>query len=83
VMFTTCEPCPMCLTAIHWAKIDKVFYGATIEDAVHAGFQELEFPAKDLARLGKSPLIVEDGVMRKECAALFTLWKNSALSQSY
>src|SRR5688572_12536560 len=30
MMFTTCEPCPMCLAAIHWAKFDAVIYGATI-----------------------------------------------------
>src|SRR5437763_16263183 len=33
VMFTTCEPCPMCLAAVHWAKFDRVVYGATIADA--------------------------------------------------
>ncbi|MCX6101946.1 MAG: nucleoside deaminase [Proteobacteria bacterium] len=83
VMFTTCEPCPMCLSAIHWAKIDKVYYGATIADAAEAGFKELEFPAKELARLGKSPLVVEEGLCREECASLFSLWKNAALSKTY
>ena len=83
VMYTTCEPCPMCLAAIHWAKIDKVYYGATIEDAVKAGFQELEFPAKELAKQGKSHLIVVDGLCQDECTALFSLWKNASLSHSY
>lgn len=32
-MYTTCEPCPMCLTATHWAKIDTCYFGATIADA--------------------------------------------------
>ncbi len=83
VMYTTCEPCPMCLSAIHWAKIDVVYFGATITDAADAGFKELEFPAKELAKLGKSPLKVEDGLCREECAALFPLWKNTGLSKSY
>jgi tRNA(Arg) A34 adenosine deaminase TadA len=83
VMFTTCEPCPMCLSAIHWAKIDTVYFGATIADAANAGFKELEFPAKELAKQGKSPLKVEDGLCREECAALFSLWKNAGLSHSY
>src|SRR5262249_5781052 len=71
VMYTTCEPCPMCLSAIHWAKFVRCVYGATIEDAAKAGFHELHFAAKDLARQGGSPVLVEDGVLRPECAELF------------
>lgn len=70
-LYTTCEPCPMCLTAIHWAKIDRVVYGATIADAEHAGFSELTIGAKDMVERGGSPLKVEDGLLRRECAALF------------
>lgn len=76
-MYTTCEPCPMCLTAIHWAKIDRVPYGATIADAAKAGFSELRVGASDLARMGGSPLRVEPGPLREECAALFAEWKQS------
>jgi guanine deaminase len=71
VMYTTCEPCPMCLSAIHWAKFDRCVFGATIADAENAGFSELTLPAKELARQGGSPLIVEDGLLRAECAELF------------
>ena len=71
VMYTTCEPCPMCLSAIHWAKFARCVFGATIEDAASAGFCELHFPAKELARQGGSPLVVEDGVLRAECVELF------------
>src|SRR6516165_9769852 len=39
-MYSTCEPCPMCLSAIHWARIDRVVFGATIADAALAGFNE-------------------------------------------
>ena len=82
-MFTTCEPCPMCLTAIHWAKIDRVVYGATIEDAANAEFQELKFPAEELARKGGSLLKVEAGPYRDVCAGLFQEWKNAKLCKSY
>src|SRR5262249_3008963 len=61
MMFATCEPCPMCLTAIHWSKIDKIYYGATIADAAAAGFSELRMPAEEMVREGGSPLQVIAG----------------------
>jgi guanine deaminase len=83
IMYTTCEPCPMCLTAIHWAKIETVYYGATIADAEEANFNELVFPAKELAKKGGSTLKVIDGILRQECASLFKLWKATSLGGSY
>ncbi len=82
-LYTTCEPCPMCLAAIHWAKIERVVYGATIADATEAGFSELAVPAAELARLGGSPLRVEVGPLRDECRALFRLWKETGLAAPY
>ncbi len=83
VMYTTCEPCPMCLTAIHWAKIDRVVFGATIADADDAGFSELTIAAKEMVRLGGSPLKVESGLLQKECAELFRYWKTQAKGKVY
>jgi guanine deaminase len=82
-MYSTCEPCPMCLAAIHWSKIDRVVFGATIADAAAAGFCELHVDAKVLAELGKSPLKVESGLLRSECAELFELWKTTGLCGTY
>jgi tRNA(Arg) A34 adenosine deaminase TadA len=82
-MYSTCEPCPMCLAAIHWAKIDRVVYGATIADAAAAGFHELHVAAEDLAAMGRSPLKVEGGLLRSECAALFEEWKQLGRCGTY
>jgi tRNA(Arg) A34 adenosine deaminase TadA len=82
-MVTTCEPCPMCLAAIHWSKIDRVVYGATIADAGEAGFTELRVSAAELARLGGSRLRVEPGPCRDDCRKLFALWKQSGLGKPY
>lgn len=82
-LYTTCEPCPMCLTAIHWAKIDVCHFGATIDDAKDAGFAELEIAAVEMVERGKSPLKVRGGLMQKECATLFQDWMNAGKGKSY
>jgi tRNA(Arg) A34 adenosine deaminase TadA len=82
-MYSTCEPCPMCLAATHWAKVDRVVFGATIADATAAGFSELPVAAADLAALGHSPLKVEGGLLREECAALFDEWKRAGRCGTY
>lgn len=83
VILSTCEPCPMCLSAIHWARIDRVVFGATIDDASAAGFNELRMPAERLARMGGITLKVVQGSLRAECRQLFEEWKERDRSASY
>jgi guanine deaminase len=82
-LYSTCEPCPMCLAAIHWAKVDRLVFGASIADAAEAGFSEMPVAARELARLGRSPLAVEGGLLVEECVALFREWKGAGLGRSY
>jgi guanine deaminase len=82
-MLSTCEPCPMCLAAIHWSKIDRVVFGASIADADSAGFTELRIGAASLAQLGGSRLIVETGLCRDECSHLFEEWAAAGLCRPY
>ena len=74
VVATTCEPCPMCTSALHWARVKKVYYGATIADAADAGFNELKVDAATLLRTGGSQVILQKGILQEECKQLFTLW---------
>jgi guanine deaminase len=83
VMYTTCEPCPMCLAAIHWAKIDAVYHGAEIADAQAAGFCELNVPAMHMVQRGGSSLRVVPGILRDESTRLFAEWKAAGLSKAY
>lgn len=39
-IYSSCEPCPMCLGALHWARVDKIFYAATRHDAARVGFDD-------------------------------------------
>ena len=82
-LYSTCEPCPMCLAAIHWSKISRVIYGATIADAANAGFSELSIPAREMVRLGNSPLVVVGGLLAEECAGLFQEWRERSLNGAY
>ncbi|MEW5896009.1 MAG: nucleoside deaminase [Candidatus Omnitrophota bacterium] len=75
VIYSTCEPCPMCFSAIHWARIGKIFYGAGIDDAREAGFHELEIANEEMKRIGQSPIEIIGGILKDECSALFDYWK--------
>jgi tRNA(Arg) A34 adenosine deaminase TadA len=77
VIYSTTEPCPMCFSAVHWAKIKKIVYGTSTADAKKVGFNELVITDEALKRLGKSKIRLEKGVMKDECAALFKEWKAS------
>ena len=83
VAASTCEPCPMCLGALHWARVGTVYYGASIADAAAAGFNELEVPAGDLLRLGGSAMKLVAGVLEDECRALFAEWAATATARRY
>lgn len=74
IVATTCEPCPMCMAALHWARVDTVYFGATIADADVAGFNELQLPASELLRLGGSQLKLVPGMLQDDCRQLFDVW---------
>lgn len=74
VLYSTCEPCPMCFSAIHWAKISKIIYGTRIKDAKKIGFSELSISDKKLKQLGKSPVKIVADYMRKENLEIFKEW---------
>jgi guanine deaminase len=82
-IYSTCEPCPMCFSACHWAKIRRIVYGASIADAAGAGFCELTIGNAEMKRLGNADLEIVGGVLREECRALFDLWRRSPDRRAY
>jgi tRNA(Arg) A34 adenosine deaminase TadA len=83
IVASTCEPCPMCASALHWARVERVYYGATIDDARVIGFNELKMSAETLLSEGSSRVELAGNVQRDECQKLFALWKESKGSPPY
>jgi len=76
VIYSTCEPCPMCFSAIHWARISKIVYGASIADAEQAGFNELHLSNVQMKEIGGSPVGIVGGLLREENVKLFEVFSN-------
>jgi len=70
-MYSTCEPCPMCMANALWARLDRVVFGTTIEDANRYCLQ-IHISAKEVARRSDIPCIVDGPVLRDLCNTLFT-----------
>jgi len=70
-MYSTCEPCPMCMASALWAKLDRVVYGATIHDANRHCLQ-IHIPATEVAHRSDMTCVVEGPVLRELCYSLFT-----------
>jgi tRNA(Arg) A34 adenosine deaminase TadA len=70
-MYSTCEPCPMCMANALWARLDRVVFGATIADASRHCLQ-IHIPARELAQHADMPCEVVGPVLRELCNTLFT-----------
>ena len=75
IIYSTTEPCPMCFSAIHWARLDAVIYGTNIADVKKLGFCELSISAKDLKTRGKSNVKIFAHFDRDECKKLLDDWE--------
>ena len=83
VIYSTCEPCPMCFAACHWARIDKIIHGTFIRDARAIGFNELAIPNGAMKHQGKSPVKIKGGFLRAENLALFRRWAQRKDKRTY
>lgn len=72
-IYTTCEPCPMCLGAIYWARPRRVFFGATVDDAAAAGFDDGFIYQQITTSLGRRKIPFFP-VMREQALDCFRVW---------
>jgi guanine deaminase len=73
-IYTTCEPCPMCLGAIYWARPARVYYACTAADASEAGFDD-SFIHQELIRPHAQRKIPMIPMMREEALEAFRVWE--------
>jgi guanine deaminase len=73
-LYTSCEPCPMCLGAIYWARLAHVYFGGLASDAAHAGFDD-SFIYREIAQIHAQRAIPMVQMMREEALTAFRTWQ--------
>ena len=81
-IYTSCEPCPMCLGAIYWARIDKIYYANTKADAAAIGFDDA-FIYEELDLPMENRKLAHTQLMRNEALGTFKLWSESDNKTEY
>jgi tRNA(Arg) A34 adenosine deaminase TadA len=76
-LYTSCEPCPMCLSAIYWARFRKVYYGNTRKDAANIAFDD-DFIYREVALPIRKRRIPMKQLLRKEALQAFAEWEQKA-----
>ena len=76
-LYTSCEPCPMCLAAIYWARIPRVFYGNTRADAAAIGFDD-DFIYQQIPLPPDQRAIAMKPLLRQEARQTFADWQAKA-----
>ena len=81
-IYSSCEPCPMCLGAIYWARLDRLFYGNTKADAARIGFDDA-FIYKELALPISERTLRAEQLLGKEAIATFEAWEQKTDKTPY
>lgn len=81
-IYTSCEPCPMCLGAIYWARPDKLFYANTKQDAAAIEFDD-NFIYEEIAKPIHERKLFTQQLMRNEALEAFNKWKESTIKMEY
>jgi guanine deaminase len=81
-IYSSCEPCPMCFSAIHWAKMKKLHFGCTREDAAKIGFDDKFIYDVILGKSGKKQVKIER-LDRDICLVPFMKWSHIKDKKKY
>ena len=83
IIYSTTEPCPMCFSAIHWAKIEKIVYGTNIQDVARLGFNELSISSQQMKQLGSIGIEIVADYLRDQCLEMLNQWNNLSIKKIY
>src|SRR5512133_25510 len=75
-LYTSCEPCPMCLSAAYWARVDKIYYAAGREDAADVGFNDAFMYEEFLKPMSERRIPIEQ-ILKNEGVEPFDEWKKN------
>ena len=81
-IYTSCEPCPMCLGAIYWAHLDRIFYGNDRKDAAAIGFDD-DFIYQEMPLKPEQRHKTMQRLMGMEALKAFRMWEESADKTEY
>ncbi len=81
-IYSSCEPCPMCLSAIYWARLDRLVYAGTKEDAARAGFDDA-FIYRELALPPSGRRLRSSEQLNDEAVAAFDAWRKKTDKVEY
>lgn len=81
-IYSSCEPCPMCLSAIYWAHLDRLYYGNTAADAARIGFDD-SFIYDELARPQMERRLKSEQGMHQEALQAFCDWEKKTDKVEY
>ncbi len=82
IIYSSCEPCPMCLGAIYWARISRIFYANTKADAASVGFDD-QFIYEELDRPPTERNVAMVQLLREEALTAFANWQRSSSKITY
>jgi tRNA(Arg) A34 adenosine deaminase TadA len=81
-IYSSSEPCPMCLAAIYWAHLDAIYFGNGCDDAAHAGFDDA-YIFRQFALDRTDRAVPSEQLLREEAGESFRLWEVSPSKQEY